>query len=206
MIFISLNSLNSWIFGFFKFSIFFDFSKIFEFFVFKILIFLNFLNFLDFSLSTKAQNDNGALSLRNNKVCFLCPSLRASHKASVARQKVKITLNLWIATICACLFLWLAYHIYCLSYKVLLAKSLNSGQNSTQKFNAKFSAKFSLKSSKNSNAFYKFLQKIQTNLNKFKKIKKIQSFQNVSICVYTLLTLLQNVRLLARIQGTKLKG
>ena len=39
-----------------------------------------------------------------------------------------------------------------------------------------------------------------------KKIKKNQSFQNVSICVYTLLTLLQNVRLLARIQGTKLKG
>ena len=43
-----------------------------------------------------------------------------------------------------------------------------------------------------SQSFRKFLQKIQTNLNKF---KKIQSFQNVSICVYTLLTLLQNVRL-----------
>lgn len=54
-----------------------------------------------------------------------------------------------------------------------------------------------------SQSFRKFLQKIQTNLNKF---KKIQSFQNVSICVYTLLTLLQNVRLLACIQGTKLKG
>ena len=35
--------------------------------------------------------------MQNNKVYFLCLSLRAS-KASVAIQKVKITLNLWIAT------------------------------------------------------------------------------------------------------------
>ena len=46
---------------------------------------------MDFSLVSLTQNDRGAPSLQNDKVYFLCPSLRAS-KASVAIHKFKQTL------------------------------------------------------------------------------------------------------------------
>ena len=46
---------------------------------------------MDFSLVSLTQNDRGAPSLQNDKVHFLCPSLRAS-KANVAIHKFKQTL------------------------------------------------------------------------------------------------------------------